>query len=195
MIEVRIHGRGGHGNVVAAYLLAAAAIEGGWYAQAFPAFGAERRGAPVAAFVRVDGRPIRRRDQVRNPGFVIVQDATLLLDPATLVGLAPDGRVLVNSGRASTLPPPAGMAADRWIALPATQIAETRLGRPIPNTALLGAFLALTGLVPLAALGRALRARFPEATAERNLAAARAAAEAVPPAGWAEEVGQDAARA
>jgi len=53
MIEVRIHGRGGQGNVVAAYLLATAAFTEGWHAQAFPAFGAERRGAPVVAFVRI----------------------------------------------------------------------------------------------------------------------------------------------
>ncbi len=194
MIEVRIHGRGGQGNVVAAYLLAAAAIEGGRHAQAFPAFGAERRGAPVAAFVRVDGRPIRRRDRVRNPGFVIVQDATLLADPATLEGLAPQGRVLVNSVRAREMPPAAGIPACRWAAVPATRIAETQLGRPIPNTALLGAFLSLTGLVPLEALERALRARFPEDTARRNVLAARAAAEAVPAGAW-QEVEEDAARA
>ena len=66
MIEVRIHGRGGQGNVVAAYLLATAAIEEGWYAQAFPAFGAERRGAPVTAFVRINQQIVRRRCQVRQ---------------------------------------------------------------------------------------------------------------------------------
>ncbi len=69
MIEIRIHGRGGQGNVVAAYLLATAAFEEGRYVQAFPNFGAERRGAPVTAFVRIADRPIRRRCQVREPGL------------------------------------------------------------------------------------------------------------------------------
>ncbi len=184
MLEIRIHGRGGQGNVVAAYLLAAAAFEGGLYGQAFPAFGAERRGAPVAAFVRCARRVIRQRCQVRTPDALIVQDPTLLAAPETLAGLAPDGVVLVNAGHAEALEPPPGIAPSRWIALPATAIAEKTVRRPIPNTALLGAFFALTGLVPLEALARALRARFPEATAARNRAAAEEASRRVKGGAW-----------
>ena len=79
MIEIRIHGRGGQGNVVAAYLLAAAAFDAGLQCQAFPAFGAERRGAPVVAFVRISETPIFRRNQVKHPAYLIIQDRTLLL--------------------------------------------------------------------------------------------------------------------
>lgn len=97
MIEVRIHGRGGQGNVVAAYLLATAAFETGQHCQAFPSFGAERRGAPVTAYVRIAAQPIRRRCQVANPAFLLVQDAGLLHIPSTLEGLKPGGGILVNS--------------------------------------------------------------------------------------------------
>lgn len=75
MKEIRIHGRGGMGNVTAAELLAEAAFANGKYAQAFPSFGAERQGAPVLAFVRIDDRPIRIRQQVYAPDYLIVQDA------------------------------------------------------------------------------------------------------------------------
>lgn len=180
MLDIRIHGRGGHGNVTAAYLLAATLFAGGLEAQAFPAFGAERRGAPVTAFVRVARVPIRRRDQVRRPDILVIQDPTLLTLPATLEGLAPDGGVLVNAERHERLGPPPEIPSERWVSLPATRIAEQTLGRPIPNTVLLGAFLALTGLAGFDALATALAERFPPETAERNLAAARAGAERVP---------------
>jgi Pyruvate/2-oxoacid:ferredoxin oxidoreductase gamma subunit len=97
LIEVRIHGRGGQGNVVAAYLLATAAIDEGHFGQAFPAFGAERRGAPVVAFVRIADRTLRRRNQVLQPDFLIIQDRALLKVPGVLDGLRPGGGILVNT--------------------------------------------------------------------------------------------------
>lgn len=182
MIEVRIHGRGGQGNVVAAYLLAGAAIGEGWHALAFPAFGAERRGAPVAAFVRMDERPFRRRDQIAHPDFLIVQDEALLHTEGILQGLKPGGGVLVNSTRdASEL----NLDAKAY-ALAATQLALEHLGRPVPNTALLAAFLTLTGLLPLAALERALGERFSGAVLESNLRLVKAAAQGVAPDAWRE---------
>jgi len=183
VLEIRIHGRGGQGNVVAAYLLAAAVVDAGLYGQAFPAFGAERRGAPVAAFVRVARDTVRRRCQIDRPHIVVVQDPTLLKSPATLAGLEEGGCVLVNSARAEAIPAPAGYGA-RWASLPATRIAEETVGRPMPNSALLGALLALTGLCPLAALEQALEERFPPDTAARNKRAVRAAAERVPEHAW-----------
>ncbi len=183
MLEIRIHGRGGQGNVVAAYLLAAAAVDAGLYGQAFPAFGAERRGAPVAAFVRVARDTVRRRCQIEKPDVVVVQDPTLLTSPATLAGLREDGRVLVNSARREAIPAPPGYEG-RWVSLPATRIAEETVGRPMPNSALLGALLTLTGLCPLAALEQALEERFPPDTAARNRRAVAAAAERVPKDAW-----------
>lgn len=166
MIEVRIHGRGGQGNVVAAYLLATAAFETGRHCQAFPSFGAERRGAPVTAFVRIADRPIRRRCQVANPAFLIIQDAGLLHIPATLDGLAEGGGILVNSAKSST-----ELTAEYgrpMTALSASALAQETLGRPVPNVALLSAFAALTGLMPAEALVKALAHRFNGDLLDRN---------------------------
>jgi pyruvate ferredoxin oxidoreductase alpha subunit len=182
MLEIRIHGRGGQGNVVAAYLLAIAAFEEGLYGQAFPSFGAERRGAPVTAFVRISRDPIRRRNQVLEPAFLIVQDHHLLHTPGVLDGLPENGGILVNSTFDS-----AQLSAEMGrevIAIPAAALAREILGRPVPNTALLAAFLSLTGLLPIDALARALGKRFKGALLEKNLELVRKAAELVPAGRW-----------
>jgi pyruvate ferredoxin oxidoreductase gamma subunit len=182
MIEIRIHGRGGQGNVVAAYLLATAAIEQGGFAQAFPAFGAERRGAPVAAFVRIANQPFRRRDQVAQPDFLIIQDAALLHVPGITDGLRQGGAILVNSNKA---PEELGAGLNGpVVTLPATALAKEHLGRPVPNTALLSAYLALTGLLPVDALIGALSHRFKDKILEANTNLIRAAAEHVEAGAW-----------
>ncbi len=168
LLEIRIHGRGGQGNVVAAYLLASVAIEEGYYGQAFPSFGAERRGAPVVAFVRMSDEPVKRRCQVLHPSYLIVQDQALLQVPGVLQGLSERGRILVNSSRSSeSLQQQLGTEV---LAIPAAQIAERFLGRPLPNTALVAAFLTLTGVCSLEALNKALAARFAGKVLEKNLA-------------------------
>ncbi len=183
MLEIRIHGRGGQGNVVAAYLLAAAAFEVNRYGQAFPNFGAERRGAPVVAFVRLADQPIRRRCQVRSPAFLIVQDEALLHVPGVLDGLQAGGGVLVNSNHSSEQLN-AQMQTNNLIGLPATPLAQQILGRPVPNTALLAAFLALTDMLPQEALSKALSHRFKGAVLERNLQLINVAASQVPAGQW-----------
>jgi pyruvate ferredoxin oxidoreductase gamma subunit len=184
MMEIRIHGRGGQGNVVAAYLLAAAAIEEGRVAQAFPAFGAERRGAPVAAFVRISNGPFRRRCQVQRPHYLIVQDEALLNLPATLEGLEEGGGVLVNSSlHGEALSSQMGRPV---VAFPATRMAVEHLGKPLPNTALLSAFIALSGILPQEALNKALAQRFRGEVLEKNLQLVEAAANAVTHGLWEE---------
>lgn len=185
MIEYRIHGRGGQGNVAAAYLLAATAFEAGWHCQAFPAFGAERRGAPVAAFVRVDKVPIHLRSQIRSPDMLIVQDDTLLQDPKITAGLKEGGAMLVNSVRSGD--EIAQHFNCRSISIDATQMALAHIGRPIPNTALLAALLALTGQFPVTALATALKGRFHGEVLDKNLALIEHAAKAVPEGLWAKE--------
>ncbi|TYB82958.1 2-oxoacid:acceptor oxidoreductase family protein [Maritimibacter fusiformis] len=185
MIEYRIHGRGGQGSVAAAYLLAGAAFEAGFTCQAFPAFGAERRGAPVTAFVRIDDRPITLRSQVRAPDYLVVQDDTLLLDPALTSGLKPGGAMLVNSRK-----PTDEIAANfdtRVVAVPATEMAQEAIGKPIPNTALLAALLALTGDLPQEALAAALKSRFHGDTLARNLTLIARAAASVEAGAWQKE--------
>ncbi|MEJ1990404.1 MAG: 2-oxoacid:acceptor oxidoreductase family protein [Maritimibacter sp.] len=184
MIEYRIHGRGGQGSVAAAYLLAAAAFEAGYTCQAFPAFGAERRGAPVMAFVRVDDKPITLRSQVRNPDFLIIQDETLLLDPNLTAGLKPGGAMLVNSRKG-----PEEIAErfkTRVVTIDATAMAMKEIGKPIPNTALLAAFLMLTDQMPQSALVAALKGRFHGRVLEKNLALIADAAGAVEAGAWKE---------
>ncbi len=184
MIEVRIHGRGGQGNVVAAYLLATAAFEEGRYGQAFPAFGAERRGAPVTAFVRIADTPIRRRCEVRQPAFLIIQDEALLHVQGVLSGLQPGGGILVNSNKSSeALSDTHGQAMQ---SLPATSLAMEILGRPVPNTALLAAFLTLTELLQRQALVKALAERFQGKVLEDNTTLIERAAALVNPAAWKE---------
>jgi len=177
MLEIRIHGRGGQGGVIASKVLAEALFREGWDVQAFPAFGVERRGAPVAAFVRADLKPIRLRCQVEKPDVLIILDPTLLDDPGTLTGLAPEGWIVVNTElEPGALPIP---LAFRVAAVDACGIAIRHgLGSPsapIVNTAILGAFAAFTCYVGLESVCRAIAGEVPD-RADVNVAAARDAA-------------------
>jgi pyruvate ferredoxin oxidoreductase gamma subunit len=184
MIEIRIHGRGGQGNVAAAYMLATAAFEIGRYCQAFPNFGAERRGAPVTAFVRIAEQAFRRRNQVQNPAFLIIQDEALLHVPGVTDGLLEGGSILVNSGHTSEQLTEQMKAP--VIALPASSLAKRILGRPVPNTALLAAFLTLTDMMPVDALEKAVNRRFKGDVADKNTQLIREAASMVPASLWKE---------
>lgn len=179
MFQVRIHGRGGQGVVTAAELLSVAAFREGREAQAFPTFGSERTGAPVVAFCRIDDRAIRVREPITEPDAVIVQDPTLLHQVDLFGGLADEGYLLVNTGR-TFAELGLGEYVERFeegrrATVPATEIARERLGRPLPNAALLGAFAALTQEVSLESVAAAIRERFPGATGEQNVAAAEEA--------------------
>lgn len=171
MKEIRIHGRGGQGAVLAAELLAIAAFGDGKFGQAFPAFGGERRGAPVQAFVRLDSHPIRVRYRVNQPDCVVILDASLLKVLDMLHGLRQAGVVLVN-----TEDPPADLAwsaSARVFAVPATRIAMEVLGQPFVNPAMLGALAAATGEVSLSAVQQAFQDRFPGSVGAKNGLAAR----------------------
>jgi len=170
-VEVRFHGRGGQGVVTAAELLSVAAFAQGLAAQAIPSFGSERTGAPVVAFCRVAHRPIRSHDPITNPDAVIVQDPTMLQIPGILDGLRPGGLLLVNSARRPEDLGLTGTSA-RLVTVPASELSRSRLGRPVPNTVLLGALAGLTGIVSLSALQEAIRSRFSGDAGERNAALA-----------------------
>lgn len=176
LFQVRIHGRGGQGVVTAAELLSVAAFDEGRYAQAFPSFGSERTGAPVVSYCRIDVKPIRSREPVVEPDLVIVQDVTLLHHVDLFGGLGEDGYVLVNTSKGLD---ELGLAEltehlrpGRVVTCPATELALAHVRRPVPNAPLLGAFAALTGLVSLEAIRRALGERFAGEVGERNAAAA-----------------------
>ena len=164
--QIRFHGRGGQGSVTAAELLAVAAFYDGNFSQAFPNFGVERRGAPVEAFCRLSNKEIRLREQVQNPDYLIVQDSTLLNDrDVILKGTQKVKGVLINTEN-SDWP-----GIKNVMTVPATKIALEKIGKPFINTALLGAFSAMSGLVTLESLKKAVSERFSGKVAEGNLAA------------------------
>ena len=177
MIEIRIHGRGGQGNVAAADLLAVAAFIDGKFAQAFPSFGAERVGAPVQAFVRIDDKKIRLREEVRNPDYLIVQDYFLIETVPVLEGLKPNGLVLINTDK--PLNELKLNTTARVETIPATEIALEIIGRPIPNAIMIGAFCSITGLVSLEAVQQAIMQKFPGNVGSNNVAALERAHEII----------------
>jgi len=177
LIEIRWHGRGGQGAVTSAELVAQAAINEGKYAQAFPAFGAERRGAPVVAFVRINSdEPIRVRAEVAEPDVVVVLDPGLLRIENVTSGLKANGMVVVNTKKQ-----PEQIRQEfsiNWslATVDATTIARELLGVPIVNTSMVGALLRATGVVKLESLFEPLRQRFGR-LAERNINAMKKAYE------------------
>lgn len=173
--EIRIHGRGGQGNVTASEFLAEAAFTDGLYAQAFPMFGSERHGAPVTAYVRISDRPLRLRSQVYEPDHVIVQDASLFAGNDLLDGLKDGGLVIINSGQ-----PPEDFGIPgrfRVVTVPATTLALEVVGKPIINTIMVGAFAAASGRIPLGALEKSVRDRYPGELGEKEIVAMRRAYE------------------
>jgi pyruvate ferredoxin oxidoreductase gamma subunit len=177
MLEIRFHGRGGQGAVTAAQSFADAAVSLGYHAQAFPYFGAERRGAPVQAFARLDSRPIRRRERIVEPDVVVVLDEGLLSLEPIGDGLRPDGIVVINTRKH-----PSDVALEResrCIAVDATSIALENIRAPIVNTAMLGAAVLAQDFVPLEAVLLSIRTRFGErlgqAAADANVRAAEQA--------------------
>lgn len=176
MVSLRFHGRGGQGTVIASKLLASAMFKEGWQVQAFPSFGAERGGAPVAAFLRADRKPITIHYQVYEPDHVVVLDVVLLSTIDVTSGLKPGGTILVNTSKT----PEELKLPDRFViaTCDATGIAlKHGLGSrttPIVNTAIVGALAALTGIVSLDAIVSEMPALVP-VKADANIAAAREA--------------------
>lgn len=167
--EIRIHGRGGQGNVTAGEFLAEAAFADGLYAQAFPMFGSERHGAPVTAYVRISDRPIRLRSQVYEPHYVIVQDASLFAGNDLLDGLKEGGLVVVNTElQPSEFDIPARF---RTVTVPATRLALDIVGKPIINTIMVGAFAGASGEIRLEALEASVRKRYPGDLGEKEVVA------------------------
>ena len=169
MYEIRFHGRGGQGAVLAASMLASALVAEGKYAVAIPSFGFERRGAPVAAFLRFDERDIRRMTNIYRPDCVICIDPTVARAVNVFEGLKPGG-VLVQT----TAKPLAQLALPGLVATvglcDAVAIALEIFKRPITNTIMLGAFARTTALVSLDSLRQALQeSEFRDAGLAQNL--------------------------
>lgn len=179
MIEIRFHGRGGQGAVTSAELTALAAIEEGKFAQAFPSFGPERRGAPVMAFVRVSDKQIRTREKVYNPGIVVVLDPSLLKIVNVEAGLGADGLVMLNTKlSAAEVRKQTGLKA-RLALVDAATIAMEEMRVPITNTTMLGALLKATDFMPVEALRAPIEKRFGPIAAKNIKACMRAYQETI----------------
>lgn len=171
MKEIRIHARAGQGAITTASLLGYAYFLKGMYPYAFPHFGAARMGAPMNAFVRVDFRPVRLRSQIYEPDYLIIMDATLMRGFNCFSGLKENGIAIINEKEGIGVSKVS--AKQKVFLLPANDIAMNAIGRPLGNTALLGAFCAATNELSIDALLEALKKRFSGKALDGNLASAR----------------------
>ena len=181
MIEIRIHGRGGQGAVTASEVLAIAAFKDGKYSQAFPSFGPERSGAPVESYCRIDEKFINLRTHAYDPNYLVVLDPSLMNAIDVTKGLRDDGVLIINSDKKIKV------KNYKVFNVNASKIALDILGKPIVNTAMLGAFAKVTKKLKddkkssfctsLKSLEEAIKERFPKELAEKNVLIIRKAYE------------------
>ena len=163
-LEIRWHGRGGQGAKTAALLFGEAALDTGMFIQAFPEYGPERMGAPVAAFNRLSDKPIRSHAGVKTPRVVVVLDASLIEPAKVTEGLPDDGILLVNSNldpvemrKRLNLPP-----AIKLYVVDASKIAMETVGKNVPNTPMLGALVKATGVLEFEPMMKAIEHKLGE---------------------------------
>jgi len=171
MKEIRIHARAGQGAITTAAILGEAYFKQGLYPYAFPSFGAARMGAPMNAFVRVDSKPVRLRCQIYEPDFVIIVDATLMRGFNCFSGLKEEGIAIINGKEG--METPILKAKQKKFVIPANEIALKTIGRPLGNTALIGAYAAATSELKLDTLIDAVKERFKGKIGEANIQAVK----------------------
>jgi pyruvate ferredoxin oxidoreductase gamma subunit len=154
MVEIRIHGRGGQGNVTLAELIAMAAFYNGKQVQAFPVFGVERKGSPVTAFVKINDKFIRSREQIYEPDYIMVLDPSLIAIANVLTGAKKNTVVIINSDKLPEQVCPG--YGGKIYCVPVLKIALETIGKPIINTAMLGAFAKISGLIKIDAAKKAI---------------------------------------
>ncbi len=161
LTEVVWHGRGGQGAKTAGYILAEAAMGEGKQIQAFPEYGAERRGAPIKSYVRISDEAIRLRCAITDPQVVVVLDATLLDSVDVTEGLAEGGVVIVNTNESpAEVRDKLDGGGFKVYAVDATSIAMATIKRPIPNTPMLGALAKTTDILSLEGAKEAVAKKF-----------------------------------
>lgn len=177
MIEIRVHGRGGQGAVTTGQILAMAAFYDGKETQTFPNFGVERAGAPVQAFVRVDDNPIHLRSNVYNPNVILVLDSSLLEVVDVSKGLQDKGVIIINTNKD---PKEFKFKGDFEVhCIDATSIALDIFKKPIVNTAIVGAFAAVTKIITLNSIKKAIHDKFAKEKGEHISELNKRAAEKV----------------
>ncbi len=169
MKEIIWHGRGGQGAFTAARLLGEAySLREKTYVLAFPSFGPERRGAPIRAFTKLDEKPIGNRSEIAKADYSIFLDDTLFTEK-DIDELKPNGKILLNTKQA--------IFNERIITIDGDSIAEKYLGIPITNTILLGSLAAVSGIITLDELTKAVKQSMPPRLYDKNIAAVKAAYE------------------
>ena len=182
MIEVRLHGRGGQGVVSAGRLIAEAAISEGKYAQAFPEFGAERSGAPIASYARVSDEPIELHSFIYHPNVVVVVDRSMASAKNTTAGLANGGSFFICNFEGSPEELRAKLDLSSTVkvcSLDATGVSMKSIGKDFPNTPMLGALVKMTNIVSLDSMSSVLAGRFKGALQASNTMALRSGYEGV----------------
>lgn len=167
MKEIRWHGRGGQGAVVAARVLATAVDKEGKFVMALPKFGAERRGAPVVAFTGFDDKPIRQKTQLYHPDCLIVIDPLLIRSVDVFEGIETGGILVIDAAEALTEPYHKNLGVTGFV--DATRIGLEEIGRPITNTCMLGAFSRTTGWVQPDSILASLEEYFTGSVLQKNV--------------------------
>lgn len=176
MMEIRFHGRGGQGTVVASKILADALAKEGNYVQAYPEFGVERRGAPVYAFIRIDNKPIYDKSRIYTPDHIVVVDPTLVEAIDVTDGLKPGGIIIINSDRKPeefNFPSIYRIATINASGI-AVKYGLGTLAAPIVNTAIVGATIKILNLCRLESLIEAIKEGVPIKPRDNILAAQEA---------------------
>ena len=179
LAEIRWHGRGGQGIVSVSRLLAEAALLDKKHVQSFPEFGPERSGAPVRGFTRISDEPISIHSQIYNPNVVVIVDPTLL-NASVATGIAKNGTIIANTERnIDELKKLLSVNDAHVYSVNARRIALDVLGRPIYNTAMLGALIKVVPLTSFESIANVVRQRFPGTLGEKNVEAVKRASEEV----------------
>jgi len=166
--EIRVHGRGGQGVVLASEIFVSALIKEGKHAACFPYFGFERRGAPVVGFIRFDEKPIRQKDQIYRPDCLVVMDETLFKAVSIYQGIKENGILVLNEKRdLAEITIPSGIRTVGIV--DATRVSLDLTGNFIPNTAMLGALCRTTDWVKIHSLIKSLKENFEQKLLNKNI--------------------------
>ena len=167
-LEIRWHGRGGQGAKTGAFMLAESMIEQGKFAQGFPDYGPERMGAPIRGYNRISDDPVRVHSGVQSPDIVVVLDPTLIATGTITMGLKPESVLIVNSHEGpEKIKAELGVDTNRVFTVDATGIALEEMGRPIPNTPMIGALLKVTDLAEIDKMSAILTKKFKDKLSDK----------------------------
>ncbi len=170
LTEIRWHGRGGQGAKTAATLVAEVALNEGKYSQGFPEYGPERMGAPIRGYTRISEEPIRLHCPIAHPDVVVVLDATLLVTQNVAEGIGEDGAIIVNTPESpAAIRERLGIDHGRIYTVNATQIAIEEIGRPIPNTPMIGALIKVGAFLQLETVYKDIEKKFLKKLGERGV--------------------------